>query len=223
MRYIIINDIIGTFIKKKHFLLVYLICLVMISFFFKSYLLGNNEIISNSILGIGFYKDANVVLKIFMLFNVLIYIYIAYYIFLKDIVNDYGNIFSRISKIKWLFSKLISIITMTIIIKLISYIIVYSIYGNSVELISYINNSIFTYLLQIIVIIGYIITTKSKIMTLFVIIFCIIIIGLLSFDFSFITSDYYNHYILLIFSIFSILNYLLIGKKKISLILERNG
>lgn len=223
MKYIIKNDILETFNKKKYLILIYFSCLVMISFFFKSDSLKVNTIISDSIIGIDFYNDANILLKLFMLFNYFLYIYIAYYIFIKDTLNSYGNIFSRISRIKWLFSKLVSIMIITFIMKIISCLIVWFIYNNKIEIYSYTYNFIFVYLCQIIALIGYIVATNSRKISILLFLCCLIIIGLLSFDFSMITSKYYNYNALLKVLMICLLIYLISGKKKLGLVLERNG
>lgn len=221
MKFVIKNDTFYMLYRRKIFILIYYFCLIIVALLLKT-TIGNKLIISQCLLGIKYFIDANVILKIFMIYNFTIYIYIAYDLFLKDIRMNYGNIFSRITKIKWILGKLVSIFIITFLIKIITYLLIYIIFGYRYNLIQYFFNFLFICFWQIIFLIGYIAFFKSKIYKISILFLMSVIIMSVGIYLPIITSEYYNKYILLLLNFLTFLFYLKFGSRNINFISERN-
>ena len=84
MRFVFKNDVFYVLFKKIFLILIYLVCLLLVSFFIK------NDIVSDiskvkGLLGIWVIEDSNIVVKIFIVYSFLVYIYLGYDLFFKDI------------------------------------------------------------------------------------------------------------------------------------------
>ena len=84
MRFVFKNDVFYVLFKKIFLILIYLVCLLLVSFFIK------NDIVSDiskvkGLLGIWVIEDSNIVVKIFIVYSFLVYIYLGYYLFFNDI------------------------------------------------------------------------------------------------------------------------------------------
>ena len=142
MRFVFKNDVFYVLFKKIFLILIYLVCLLLVSFFIK------NDIVSDiskvkGLLGIWVIEDSNIVVKIFIVYSFLVYIYLGYDLFFKDIRFSYGNIFSRINKNDWMLWKTVSVFLITIVIKVITYLMTYIVFRVSCNFNSYIINILF--------------------------------------------------------------------------------
>lgn len=221
MKFVVKNDVFYVLSKKVFLILIYLVCLLLVSFFIK------NDIVSDifkvkSLLGIWVVKDSNIIVKIFTVYSFLVYIYLGYDLFFKDIRFSYGNIFSRISKNTWMLWKVISIFLITIIIKAITYSITGIIFRVSCNFNSYILNIMFTWFWQLVFLIGYIICFKVKKRIGMVLFGMALFIGLLVSFPELLMSDFYNIIILVVLNILLFFSCLIIGSKSINYISERN-
>lgn len=218
MKCVILNDIFNFFLNRKRFVILYFLCLILVCLFFRFYLYDYSIDISKTILGISFSNDVDLIVKLIFIFNFFTYIYLSYYIFLKDIDNDYGNIFSRICKEKWIFSKFISILVITILYKTISYCIIYFLFQHVFFIDTYLNNLLFVFMYQIFSIFIYILCNRYKI---FVVLVAILLIFLLT-NINILTSNCYRFLTLVILVITTLILCLNFFKKNLKFILERN-
>jgi hypothetical protein len=218
MKCVILNDIFNFFLNRKRFVILYFLCLILVCLFFRFYLYDYSIDISETILGISFSNDVDLIVKLIFIFNFFTYIYLSYYIFLKDIDNDYGNIFSRICKGKWIFSKFISILVITILYKTISYCIIYLLFHHVFLIDTYLNNLLFVFMYQIFSIFIYILCNRYKI---FAVLVAILLIFLLT-NINILTSNCYRFLTLVILVIITLILCLNFFKKNLKFILERN-
>ena len=77
MRFVFKNDVFYVLFKKIFLILIYLVCLLLVSFFIK------NDIVSDiskvkGLLGIWVIEDSNIVVKIFIVYSFLVYSYLGY-------------------------------------------------------------------------------------------------------------------------------------------------
>lgn len=82
MRFVFKNDVFYVLFKKIFLILIYLVCLLLVSFFIK------NDIVSDiskvkGLLGIWVIEDSNIVVKIFIVYSFLVYIYLDMIYFLR--------------------------------------------------------------------------------------------------------------------------------------------
>lgn len=217
MKSIIVNDILSLLNKKKLLLIIYFICVLFVIFYIKNFSVNDNIDVFRMINQLEFYKDSNIILKIFMVFNLVFYLYLGIYILLKDSYNSYGNIFSRISKLKWLVIKLISIIIITVVFKII--VVIFSSFVYDVEFDLY--NILFVINTQVIFLGLYLLWIRLKNYQRVILSFILILF--VKNDLNMITSSFYDNYIILIILIVSVILYIIIGKLNIKILLERNG
>lgn len=221
MRFVVKNDMFYMLSNKIVFILIYLICLLLASLFIKN---GTVLDVSNvkSLLGIWIIQDSNVIVKIFLVYSFLIYIYLGYDLFFKDIRFSYGNIFSRINKNDWVLWKIISVFLITIVIKGITYLMTYIIFGVSYSFYTYIINIMFTWFWQLIFFIGYIVCFKVKKRKLVLILGMAFFIEILTSFPKLLMSDFYNLIVLIVLDVLLFFSYLDISSKSINYISERN-
>ncbi len=220
MRFVVKNDVFYVLFKKIFLILIYLVCLLLVSFFIK------NDIVSDiskvkGLLGIWVIEDSNIVVKIFIVYSFLVYIYLGYDLFFKDIRFSYGNIFSRINKNDWMLLKTVSVFLITIVIKVITYLMTYIVFRVSCNFNSYIINILFTCFWQMMFLIGYIICFKVKKRS-GVVFGIALFIGLLASFPVFLMSDFYNIIVLIVLDVLLFFSCLRIGSKSINYISERN-
>lgn len=194
MKYILMNDL-KLLKQKKKMIIVYLIIIL-------SYLLYNSWI--NKGLNIELiYRtfglkctSESLMLDILMyIYNIVSFIYFTLLVFNNDIKTNITNIFLRMNMKKWLITKIVSIINITVILKLLSYILVTLIYiveGTfNFEIIKcFLINTIWILFIELFVLYGYILFKKIPyILPVFIV---LILINYKYLLFNFIA---YNNYI----------------------------
>lgn len=123
MNYIVKNDILYLLKYKKKIMLMYFLMIVIyivVGLISKS---SNDAQLFYDSLGLNCSLTKNVLVMMMYLFNVGIFLYISFILFTKDIKNGIDNIFLRLDKKKWLLVKIMSILLVTIIIKISVYLI----------------------------------------------------------------------------------------------------
>lgn len=220
MKFVIKNDAYYVIAKKKIFLFVYLSCLLLVSLFLKSQV--DDVSFVRAILGIWIEKGSNVIERIFLVYSFFIYVYLGYDLFLKDLKFSYGSIFSRLSKKDWMIGKFISICLITCVIKFITYLLVFIVYGINCGLYSYILNLLFTFFWQLMFLFLYINYFKSSMGRFLIIFVGLLLILIFSFFPQLLMSDFYNVFVLAGLNILLVVTYFVNFNKNINFIVERS-
>ena len=166
-------------------------------------------------------NTAQPIILFLLLIATVLLIYLGYDLFFKDIRFSYGNIFSRINKNDWMLWKTVSVFLITIVIKVITYLMTYIVFRVSCNFNSYIINILFTCFWQMVFLIGYIICFKVKNRS-GVVFGIALFIGLLASFPVFLMSDFYNIIVLIVLDALLFFSCLRIGSKSINYISERN-
>lgn len=170
MKYIFFNDLTEIFIKKRMLILLWMIMLIIYPLFIKIILNYDFRVdnISNMLLyNLGGNDTINSVIEyLMMMLSIGIYSYLSISVYLKDTSYGKENIFLRISKRKWVISKLLIIAIYTFILEVIITIIlsvVYLLLGANLAMIEVVKIMSIDMLTKIIIqIIGIIFLLLSK-------------------------------------------------------------
>lgn len=170
------------------------------------------------------FKEGNWLEIFSLIFCSCIYIYISFSIFIKDMQNNVGNIFLRISTRKWILYKIVSIFIISFISLFFNYIVLiltlFFIRHHFVPLIvfPFLNHIIYIYIIQLLSLFIFdFINTNSKIILLSILIILIMIVVRSKTIFSIISIE------LIYLSFLCILSFILYAwfiPKKINLIFE---
>lgn len=125
MIYIFRKDL-NSLYKNKKIIIAFFILIMIVPIFFK-YIgnLGTTEEAILSTTGMIFNSDSPFITNCLFLLNILFFLYFSYIFLLNDFKNGSCNIFLRMSSLKWITFKLISIFSFTIIFKIIINFIVF--------------------------------------------------------------------------------------------------
>lgn len=216
MKYILVNDL-KLIKQKKKMVLAYLI--ILLGYLLYNSLIGNKLNI-DLVYGM-FGLDCNFMspfLDILMyIYSIVLFIYFALLIFDNDIKTNITNIFLRMNLKKWLLIKIISIINITLVIKLLSYAPIIFIYLiNNVFTFEMINclviNLIWIVSIEMLVLYVYILLKKVPYL-----LFIIIVVMLLNYKYLFFSFIAHSNYIFmaLLINIILITMILLSSKRSI--------
>ena len=123
---VIKNDVRTLVTNLRKPLIVYLVallCLLYWVFINKDVVLQLDDF--KNIFGLSYHIGDEILELIFMLLTLVFYVYLAIYLFCKDIDLQMGNLFLRILPAKFLSSKMISIASLTLVVKGASYLFIY--------------------------------------------------------------------------------------------------
>ena len=126
MKYLVINDISYLIKKRKKILLaIFLVPLILLLVNIATSITFVNRV--NLCMGTNWidFEQSNIIEFIMLIFNLSAYIFLIVDIYVKDIAYQLDNIFLRIKPSKWLLKKSLVFITITFILKLIQYVILF--------------------------------------------------------------------------------------------------
>lgn len=122
MKYLIFNDLFYSLGKHKK-LVIFYIAIPIIYLLFNAYMkIIINQDFFDSILAINVdYRISGWLSMLLYLFYIFVYIYIMILLFAKDLKNGSENIFLRMSPIKWIMCKMLSIMIIDFILLILLY------------------------------------------------------------------------------------------------------
>lgn len=214
MKYIIKNDISSVIKKRSHFIIIYLIVILMLTYIstrFENYNLN----IFKFLLGYDIQRENLLSIIMFLLRGSLILLILSN-IYFEDIENNCVNLFLRMKKIKWLIYKQISTYLILFLFYIILYLCLLVIGFTQLYIINlFIKQLIITIFIVQFIYINLLLVNDFKYILMFFLILCIII-HMESFNLTDISSVYY-----LIFSFFFFVLNLILYSKKIIKVIER--
>lgn len=225
MSYIIMNDAIY-YIKKNKKLICFSMLIFVIILFMYLFSTGySSEELFVKTFGLNCnFKEGNWLEILSLIFCSCIYIYISFSIFIKDMQNNVGNIFLRISTRRWILYKIVSIFIISFISLCVNYIvlilILFFIRHHFVSLIVFLflKHIIYIYIIQLLSLLIFdFINTNCKIILLSILIILIMIVVSSKTIFSVISIGFiYLSFICIV----SLILYAWLIPKKINLIFE---
>lgn len=228
MCFLIINDLKYIFLKRKNWIILYLIIVLLFPIFCKT----NNIIVDDIFLinnGLKF-DNTSFLFIIIYIFNIVFYIYIYLSVYLGNLKIGVDNIFLRINKFKIIISKLITSLIFTLLMSSFTFIALHIIYNilninTDSNFIMFIIFNIFYIMIGMIsIIILSIILQENKIYILSLMLICIIYY-IINKNILFLINPYLyenNFFQLILFFTFNIILYMIILKKTIIKIFERS-
>ena len=215
MKYIYINDLL--YFIKNHKKLIFTYILTTILYFIYNYFIqeetSSNLILETLTLNCDFKLDLWLNLIVFVLY-ISIHCFIALQLFINDFKNSPSNLFLRIDSRKWILCKLFSILTISILLLSISYIITIVLYlilinGNiEINVFVFIKNLIFVLLIENLVVLLYTIFSKYSFIILMVL--CVVLINIFKIPTNIVSM---NIYILLILYFLMFILIVMINRK----------
>lgn len=215
MKSVIKKDIIDIFYKRRKMIVITYLILI-ISILYSKYIIEDVDLLNiNILLGIEFSFNVNIIyiLNYFLLKS--FSIYIVLYIFIKDTQCDYSFLITRLNKMKWLNSKIISCFLIIAILDLMKNFIINIFFMDFIFLNKYfitIFNSEIVGVASLIIYSSIISSNKFK--KILMISTCIMMVILI--------SIYQNLYIQIPIGISLIIVFILVYRKKIQQIFERS-
>ena len=125
MKYILINDCLSFMKKFCKYLLLFFTILICTVFIQNLVGIKLNEDVFADMVGLKLDANGSFYSIIMFLLNFAINLLVAFQIFDNDIKNGMANVFLRISKKKWVIYKFISIFSISLILRIVVYILLF--------------------------------------------------------------------------------------------------
>lgn len=208
MKYIFMNDVSLIINKYKKVFIFYVVLLLL--YLWVNMTVDNQMDINLflSALGLNCTLDSNLLSLIMYILNICMIMIIPLILLINDL-EHMENIFLRLKLKKWMIFKTMSILLITFIYKVLIYILILLFSKNYVILSYFVNDYLFSIIIQLFFILFYLIVNKNKKVLP-------IIIAVLIFNFKYLILDVINinNYILCILPIINFILLMSISKKK---------
>lgn len=195
MKYILLNDINYVFRQKRKIIFSYFV-IVLLYFVFNAImrnLIDDKLFYDTLAISCNFSKAGWLEILMFI-FSILIYLYIALQLFYKDIQIGIDNIYLRMTSIKWIRCKIVTIYIISVMLLCFMYSVLYATMyivtkmAVSINFMIFIKHLIYMYTLESICLLFVLISNKIKILTpililIFLSIFVVLPTDILSFNF----------------------------------------
>lgn len=177
MKSILINDFMSLFFKNKKYIIGYygIIVVAIIMAYILKY--DMNKELYYCILGLKFETSNDAFQTLLFLLNITVIVYVILYLFCNDLKNGLENIFLRLEVAKWIIYKIISIFLCLLFTRIVLYIIMSILLSIRIDLCQMFCTDILYFgCIESIVLTLYMISKKSRVASLLLLLITIFII-----------------------------------------------